>query len=111
MFADDTLLFKSIVNIEDTVCFQRYLNNLCDWSVQNKMTFKHVKETLLKTLDGHQVESVITHKYLGVYLDHKLSWNVHTDQLISKANRMVGLVFNIAGSIIMFVQIVDSANP
>ena len=44
------------------------------------------------TLNGSQIMSVKTEKELGVYVSTKLSWNNHIDVIISKANKMLGMI-------------------
>ena len=44
------------------------------------------------TLNGSQIMSVTTEKDLGVRVSIKLSWNNHIDVIISKANKMIGMI-------------------
>ena len=44
------------------------------------------------TINGSQVMSVTTEKDLGVHVSTKLSWNNHIDVIISKANKMLGMI-------------------
>ena len=44
------------------------------------------------TLNGSQIMSVLTEKDLGVHISTKLSWNYHIDVIISKANKMLGMI-------------------
>ncbi len=44
------------------------------------------------TLHGTQLESVQTHKYLGVHLSTNLKFNTHIDAICSKANRSLGFL-------------------
>ena len=44
------------------------------------------------TLNGSQIMCVTTEKDLGVHVSTKLSWNNHIDIIISKANKMLGMI-------------------
>ena len=44
------------------------------------------------SLNGSQIRSVTTEKDLGVHVSTKLSWNNHIDVIISKANKMLGMI-------------------
>lgn len=44
------------------------------------------------TLNGSQILSVTTEKDLSIHVSTKLSWNYHIDVIISKANKMVGMI-------------------
>ncbi len=39
---------------------------------------------MILTLDSTQITRVISYKYLGVWLDEKLPFNVHVDNLVKK---------------------------
>ena len=79
-------------------------SNLNDWSVDHFMKFKskkckHLAITRKKNivdstylLNGSQIMSVTTEKDLGVHVCTTLSWNNHTDVIISKANKMLGMI-------------------
>ena len=44
------------------------------------------------TLNGSQIMSVTSKKDLGVHVSSKLSWKNHIDIIISKANKMLGMI-------------------
>ena len=44
------------------------------------------------TLNGSQIMSVLTEKDLDVHVSTNLSWNNHIDVIISKANKMLGMI-------------------
>ena len=45
------------------------------------------------SLNGNILERTETVKYLGVYLNHKLSWDAHIiDYILLKASSMLGLI-------------------
>ena len=41
---------------------------------------------------GRPLESVESHKYLGVEIDRKLSWNKHISAITGKGNRALGFI-------------------
>ena len=43
-------------------------------------------------LENSELEEVKEFKDLGVITNHHLSWNPHIDHVVSKANRMLGLI-------------------
>lgn len=50
------------------------------------------KENSTYKLNGSQIMSVTTEKYLGVHVSAKLSRNNHIDVIISKANKILGMI-------------------
>ena len=39
------------------------------------------------TVGGSVIERVVTYKLLGVYISDDLSWNVHIEHIVKKANK------------------------
>ena len=39
------------------------------------------------TVGGYVIERVVTYKLLGVYISDDLSWNVHIEHIVKKANK------------------------
>ena len=39
------------------------------------------------TVGGSVIERVLTYKLLGVYISEDLSWNVHIEHIVKKANK------------------------
>ena len=104
LYADDMKCFRIIDNTDDVQQLQSDLSNLNDWSANHFMEFnskkcKYLAITRKKnivdsayTLNGSQIMSVLTEKDLGVHVSTKLSWNNHIDVIISKANKMLGMI-------------------
>ena len=105
LFADDTLLYKSVSCVSDTKDFQNDLDKLYVWSIKNSMKVNAKKSNVIifnskqnaeelreYSLNGNILERTETVKYLGVYLNHKLSWDAHIDYILSKASSMLGLM-------------------
>ena len=86
------------------VCFQRDLDNLLQWSIRNAMAFNVKKCEVMKltkkrqplvsnySLDNSLFEEVKEFKDLGVTTTNHFNWNSHIDIIVSKANRMLGLI-------------------
>ena len=103
-YADDVKIFHRIKNPEDARSLQADLDRLSLWSKTwllklNPAKCKSITFTLrtlphlaVYTLDGHQLERCVRVRDLGVILDTKLTFADHVDVVISKANRMLGLL-------------------
>ena len=86
-------------NISSAEVLQSDLNKLVVWSEKWLLAFNASKCFLLKvtrsrdkvfnytyTMTGQPITSVTQHKYLGVELDSKLTWNEHISALTGRAN-------------------------
>ena len=104
LFADDTIVYKSIRHQQDSEILQQDLKTLEQWESLWQMDFNvtkcHVLSVTHKTkpivpkydLHGHTLECVSSAKYLGVVINEKLSWNSHIDTITAKANRTASFV-------------------
>jgi predicted component of type VI protein secretion system len=109
LFADDTLLYRTIHSNSDRNILQNDINTLHNWSVRNGMKFNVSKTKVMYItrkrvvarssyhLDGQPLDVVNTYKYLGVTIDSTLCWDAHIDSIITKGNQILGLMFHIAG--------------
>ena len=96
LFADDTSLYYSCKNariIEDTV--NRELAKISDWLSANRLSLNVGKSKLLyftnndrgilKDIDiriNNQILAEVSNaKYLGVYIDNKLQWDTHINNI------------------------------
>ena len=107
MFADDTCLFLSHQKSEILQeILLRELPKVCDWLTANKLSlnvkktnlivFKNKKAPLNNEINiqinGQKIEQVTSAKYLGIIIDHKLSFKHHIDhiaQKITKGNTLI----------------------
>ena len=104
LFADDCKISRVIDDASDQFCFQRDLDNLHQWSIRNAMVFnvkmcKVMRLTKKRqpfvsnySLDNSPLEEVKEFKDLGVTTTDNFNWNSHIDIIVSKANRMLGLI-------------------
>ena len=55
-------------------------------------TTHHTTKTFIYQMNGIPLRSVEKVKYLGVYLNNKLTWHDHIDYICNKANRLLGFL-------------------
>ena len=104
MFADDSLLFRTIENDHDGEALQKDLDSLLSWAetwqmkfhpdkcfvmsiTNNKHPIKHNYQIL-----GHSLANADTIPYLGVQLNKSLKWNNHIENIVAKASRSLGFL-------------------
>jgi hypothetical protein len=100
-FADDTaLLIKGDTINQIEIKSNEVLKIAYKWSEMSKLTFNIEKtKALLIThknkfkkpvikLNNQLIELVDNIKYLGVYIDNKLSWNIHINYVIKKCTKL-----------------------
>ena len=96
LFADDTTVFYS----HKSEKFLKYtlehdLNIMSDWFKANKLSLNLDKMIGIKFWDNSNfilrtnnmsIEMTNHTKFLGAYIDHKLTWHIHTSHLLDKLN-------------------------
>ena len=96
LFADDTTVFNS----HKSEKFLKYtlehdLNIMSDWFKANKLSLNLDKTSGIKFWDNSNfmlrtnnmsIEMTNHTKFLGIYIDHKLTWHIHTSHLLDKLN-------------------------
>ena len=99
LFADDALIYRTIDSIQDALLLQNDLAKLITWESNWSMEFNPDKCKVLRITNKRKTinQSYIMHnqilevvdsaKYLGVHIHKKLSWNVHVNHTIKKANK------------------------
>lgn len=103
LFADDTIVYMPVKNERDALCFQRDLDNLFDWSVQNKMKFNTSKSNIIifgkqpnifieYRINGEIIPHSDTVKYLGLYIHRSLKWEHHIESILSRSRRTLALL-------------------
>ena len=110
LFADDTSLHFSCDNvqvIEDTVNHE--LAKISEWLSANRLSlnvgkskllyFTNNDRTALKDIEikinNQTLAEVASAKYLGVYLDNKLQWDVHINNIKLRLSKGVGILAKI----------------
>ena len=104
-FADDTTVFASDNNIKrlfDSI--NNELKNVDDWLIANRLSLNVQKTSYMifsnhlvpndKTLQirGSDLSKVTNTKFLGIYIDCKLSFNTHVVQLKNKLSKTIGMM-------------------
>ena len=102
MFADDIKLYRSIRSVEDCFMLQNDINIMLDWSRHWLLSFNvskckvlHIGNTSYTgnyALDGIQLELLDNYRDLGIQIDSKLKFHIHTDTVVKKAYRVLGLI-------------------
>ena len=103
LFADDTSLFSTVTYPNVTANqINNDLHNISTWAYQWKMNFnpdtskqaqvlfsRKVKVTAHPQLvfNNNPVHETATQKHLGIFLDFKLSFQVHFENMLSKVNK------------------------
>ena len=101
LFLDDCLIYRQINSIEDHLI----LHTSVDWSNKWQMEFNlpmqmyyppnntmPVDRFFAYRVNNNNLKTTDQHPYLGICLNHKLSWNPHITQLCNKANRSLGFL-------------------
>ncbi len=104
LFTNDRLLFRAVKTTDGCRLLQKNLDALQRWERTWQMQFHPDKCKLLRftrahnpihhiyTLNNLELESVHTHKYLGIHLSTNLKFNTHIDHISATANRMLGFL-------------------
>ena len=112
LFADDAALIISAKKLNKlTKLLKTQSRVFFDWLISNKLTLnykktkymifqkKGISKQLLKkvnlNINKNNIKQVTIFKYLGVYLDNKLSWQEHIHNLQTKLAKFTGLVYKI----------------
>ena len=58
------------------------------------------------TVGGSVIERVVTYKLFGVYISEDLSWNVHIEHIVKKANKLLYALHTLKKSSLIIMQLV-----
>ena len=104
LFADDTAVYLTVTSKDDSQTLQQDLQKLEKWEKTWEMQFNQSKCQVLHitraqnrrqtqyVLHGQVLEAVDHAKYLGQEIGHDLNWNQHTQNVTTKANRILGFI-------------------
>lgn len=103
LFADDSLLFKKIINPNDNLLLQKDLDNLVHWAEDWQMRFntskcetmtvaKNTASTQQYTINNVNLNEIESTKYLGVIIDNKLTFSEHIGNIIKKATGILYMI-------------------
>ena len=104
LFADDCVVYKTIISPENALTLQNDLDRLSEWEDKWHMKFNAKKCFLLRftgsrspienryNLGGSELEELSSHSYLGVEISHDLKWNTHIAKITSSANKTLGFI-------------------
>ena len=107
LFADDTTLYYSNTNISLLmVSIEHDMSILSDWFKANKLTLNKSKSVaiLFKAnkkiscpshllVDNSKINFVSHTKFLGVWIDEQLLWDVHVNKLLLKVQRNAHMLY------------------
>ena len=108
LFADDTTIYMCHDNLNYiNFCIEQDLLIIADWFKANSLTLNLIKSVAMMfkhknsvgKITGLQIEQVTLPlvretKFLGIWLDDKLSWNCHLSKLSAKIKRNIYLMRN-----------------
>lgn len=105
LYADDTTLYKPIIDSADLVSFQSDINTIHDWFCCNHLTANASKTKVMVIstkkdpfpnlnllLNNQPIERVSSAKFLGIWITDRLSWNLHIENICSKARKTIGFL-------------------
>ena len=104
LYADDTKAYNSVKSEDDAQHLQQALSSLDNWSTRNNLKFNESKCKVLTItrkkhpicfnykLGSTELLKVNEEKDLGVTVTDTLSWNPHIQNIVSNANKLLGLL-------------------
>jgi hypothetical protein len=104
LFADDSIIYKTIKSQKDCDSLQEDLDAAARWESDWLMAFHPDKCTVLTItnkknpvkhnylLHNYTLESVSSAKYLGITLQSGLKWTQHTNNIVANANKSLGFL-------------------
>ena len=107
LFADDTNIFYSAINIDDvTTVVNNELKQLGLWFRANKLSLnvnktnfimfnnkKQLRTDVHIVLNGTNIEQVTNTKFLGVTIDENLTWREHIKMVETKVSKSIAVLY------------------
>ena len=104
LVADDTKIYRQINKVEDSIAFQSDLTTFDRWADRwqvkfnpskcevMRITHNKNKSTTRYQVSGTELRNVSNYKDLGVIMASDLTWTKHVEELVHKANKVLGLL-------------------
>ena len=106
LFSDDAKMYTKLVKEENFLNLRKDLKSVYHWSVKWGMTFNeskcnglNVTSTRFKNpvlfnynVNGDVLEIVNDIRDIGIIFDKTLSWNSHVNDIVTKSNKILGLI-------------------
>eukprot|EP00914_Ancora_sagittata_P011407 GHVO01022187.1.p1 GENE.GHVO01022187.1~~GHVO01022187.1.p1 ORF type:complete len:298 (+),score=6.32 GHVO01022187.1:29-895(+) len=104
MYADDTKVFRTIKGTADTQMLQKDLDKIFHWTEDwllrlhpGKCKTLHIgtkspPQTYTITNDKIPLQQATHEKDLGIITDNKITFQLHIDSQVKKANRIMGII-------------------
>ena len=107
LFADDAKLFKELKQLKDFEEIQDDLYELCVWASKWLLFFNIQKCKVIHIGKGnpaftyqmkdkneniYELTTVTSEKDLGITFQHDMKFDIHINNIVNKANRLLGLV-------------------
>ena len=113
MYADDTKIWREILEDNDHLILQKDIDYLMDWALRNRMRFHPAKCKVLMvrgprmymplldilpeikyiySMGGEIIDYCEGEKDLGIHINGTLNFSHHADMIYSKANQRFGLL-------------------
>ena len=109
LFTNNTQIYRQINNVEDSIALQIDLTTLDLWADRWQMKFNPTKCEVMRishnkdkrstwyNILGNELRNVSNYKDLGVIMASDLKWSKHVEQIVHKANRVLGLLRRTVG--------------
>ena len=124
LFADDVKIYVAIEKISDCVTLQKGLDALYDWArywqlsvSADKCLILHIGSTnksYAYSIGSKSLPDVITVRDLGVTIDSQLKFDVHINNIVTKANQRSSLIlrcFRSRDPVLLFRAFITYVRP
>jgi hypothetical protein len=101
LYADDTaIIFSATSDNELQIIVNNFFNAYSNWCTCNCIVVNPMKSNCIRfntdetvvTINGHLLDCLHVVKYLGVYIDDKLSWSYHVTHIINICCQRIGVL-------------------
>ena len=104
LFADDCVMYRIIDSLEDSLCLQRDLSTILNWTKKWQMQLNIDKCVVLRctrstspinydyNLNDETLQVAEPHRYLGLTFHENMQWSHHIQAMCIKANRSLNFL-------------------